>query len=100
MNKKEQKVMTIYRETHPGEFVGERSDTNHYAWSALVIIVSLILWLLVALNNAENQRHALISKQCQDRLFPAELDYGCLESVRSREHWWQHVLYALGHVTG
>ena len=90
----------MYRETQPGEFVGEASQTNHLAWSLLVITLGLIFWALVALTNAENQRYAMASKQCQDRLFPAELNPACLSTVQSRPHWWQHVLYALGHVAG
>jgi hypothetical protein len=48
--------------------------------------------------NAENQRNALISKQCRDPVFKTELDKSCLRTVQSREHWWQHLSYAMTHL--
>jgi hypothetical protein len=45
--------------------------------------------------NAENQRNALITNQCADHVFKGEIDYKCLRTVHSREHWWQHLSYAL-----
>lgn len=92
-------VMSLYDATRTGNYVGEASSINHLAWSLLTIVIGLILWLGVALINAENQRHALASKACRDRVFPAEIDYGCLNAIKSRAHWWQHVAYALAHPT-
>ena len=90
----------MYQETRPGAFVDEPSKVNHIAWSLLLIVIGLIFWAGLALTNAENQRYAIMTKQCQDRLFPAELNNACLTYVQSRPHWWQHVLYGLGHVAG
>ena len=99
VNDTEKKVMSIYRESQPArDFVGEASTTNHWAWSLLVLALGLILWLAIAVVSAENQRNALISKACQDRVFPAELDTHCLAFVHSRAHWWQHLAYALTHL--
>jgi hypothetical protein len=95
---KEKSVMAIYDQTLPTEFVGVRSTVNHLPWSLLVIALGLIFWLTIALIHAENQRYALASGICQDRIFPAEVDTQCLAGVRSRQYWWQHVLYAMGHV--
>jgi len=98
MNEKEKDVMAIYDQTLPTEYAGTKSTVNHLPWSLLVIALGLIFWLTIALINAENQRNALATKICQDHVFPAEIDTRCLAGVQSREHWWQHVLYALGHV--
>ena len=99
MNETEKKVMSIYRESLPPRvYVGEASTTNHWAWSLLVIALGLILWLAIALVSAENQRYALMTRVCQDRVFPAELDAHCLAFVHSRAHWWQHLSYALSHL--
>lgn len=95
---KEKAVMAMYRETRPAPFVGEASSFNHLAWSLLAIAVGLIFWLLIALAHAENQRNALMTRVCQDRVFPAEIDSRCLARASTREHWWQHVAYALGHL--
>ena len=98
MNENEKKVMAIYRETRPPSvFVGAPSTVNHLAWSLLAIAVGLIIWLTIAVTHAENQRYALMTRVCQDRVFDAELDLHCLDFVQSREHWWQHVHYALLH---
>ena len=99
MNEVEKKLMSMYRETLPPRvFVGEPGTTNHLAWSLLALALGLIVWLAIALVSAENQRNALISKACQDRVFPAEIDTRCLAFVTSRAHWWQHLSYALGHL--
>ena len=92
---KEKDLMSMYRETRPREFFGEKSTTNHLAWSLLVILLALVFWLVVALAAAENQRYALQTGVCQDHVFPAEIDMSCLKQVKSREHWWQHVGHAL-----
>lgn len=99
MNDKAKNVMSLYDATRPGEYVGEASTTNHLAWSLLVIVLGLVLWLAVALVNAENQRNAMMNKACRDRVFPAEIDHACLAGVRTRAHWWQHLGYALAHPT-
>ncbi|HAT31603.1 MAG TPA: hypothetical protein DCW29_12345 [Janthinobacterium sp.] len=98
MKEKEEGVMGLYRETRIREFFGEASNTNHLAWSLLVLTLGLIIWLLITLSNAENQRNALASKACQDRVFAAELDTKCLVFVQTRPHWWQHVWYAMTHL--
>ncbi|MED5598440.1 hypothetical protein VPH41_25340 [Janthinobacterium sp. P210006] len=95
---KEKDLMSMYRETRPREFFGEKSNTNHLAWSALVVLLALVFWLIVALTAAENQRHALETKACQDRVFPTEIDMSCLKQVKSRDHWWQHLGHALVHL--
>jgi hypothetical protein len=69
------------------------------AWSLVVVFLGLIFWLSLALLNAENQRNALITKQCADPIFKGELDRKCLRTVQSREHWWQHLTYALSHIS-
>lgn len=91
--------MKIYDASAPDmDNLYDRSNVNHIAWSLLVVTLGLIFWLTLALINAENQRYALLSKQCVDPVFKAETDLRCLHSVQSREHWWQHVTYALRHV--
>ena len=96
----EAEVMKIYKESSPMmENLFEWAYINHVAWSLVVVFLGLILWLSVALINAENQRNALITKQCADPIFKGELDKKCLRNVQSREHWWQHLTYALNHTS-
>ena len=92
----EGQVMKIYKESSPAlETLFEWAYINHLAWSLVVVFLGLIFWLSVALVNAENQRNALMTKQCMDPVFKTELDKKCLRTVQSREHWWQHLTYAL-----
>ncbi|GJI98759.1 hypothetical protein [Duganella vulcania] len=96
----EGEVMKIYKESSPViETLFEWAYINHVAWSLAVLALGFIVWLLIALTNAENQRNALMTKQCADPVFKGELDKKCLHTVHSREHWWQHVGYALTHVS-
>ena len=95
---KEKDLMSMYRETRPREFFGEKSNINHLAWSLLVVLLALAFGLVVALAAAENQRYALQTKACQDRVFPTEIDTACLTQIKSRAHWWQHVGHALVHL--
>ena len=91
----------MYRETRPPRvFVGEPSTTNHAPWSLLAVTVGAIVWLTIAVVHTENERNALFTRACQDRVFDAELDQHCIAFVQTRDHWWQHVGYALSHVQG
>ncbi len=93
-------VMKIYKESGPDiENLYERTWVNHLAWSLLVLSLGFIVWLVIALANAENQREALATKKCMDRVFPGEIDTKCLRTVHAREHWWQNVGYALTHTS-
>jgi hypothetical protein len=96
----EGKVMKIYKESSPAiENLFEWAYINHVAWSLALVLAGLVVWLSVALVNAENQRFALITKQCQDKVFNTEIDKKCLRTVQSREHWWQHLGYAVTHTS-
>lgn len=66
-------------------------------WTLCVLALALVAWLALALVNVENQRNALASKACVDPAFKNEVDAKCLASVQSREHWWQHLTYAMTH---
>lgn len=93
-------VMQIYTASAPVvEELYERSYINHIAWSAVVVALGVILWMGLALVNAENQRNALYTKQCADQVFKGEIDKACLRNVHSREHWWQHLAYAMSHIS-
>jgi hypothetical protein len=59
----------------------------------------IAIWLGIALVNAENQRNALITGQCADPVFKGAFDHKCLALVRSRAHWWEHLGYAVMHVS-
>ncbi|MES2260777.1 MAG: hypothetical protein V4724_19840 [Pseudomonadota bacterium] len=99
MSDTEKDVMKIFRESAPAEEdLFERSYVNHYAWSLALVAIGFCFWLILALVNAENQRNALLGKQCADPLFKGEYDMQCLKTVHTREHWWQHVGYALTHL--
>ena len=65
--------------------------------SLFVIALGCIVWLSIALVNAENQRNALLSGSCQDPVFKGSFEAACLATVKSRAHWWQHLGYALTH---
>jgi hypothetical protein len=95
----EGKILRIYDKSKPeDEDLYETSHVNHVAWGLVVVLAGLVVWLAIALVNAENQRNALAAKQCRDALFKAEIDRQCLLTVRSREHWWQHLWYGVTHV--
>ncbi len=95
----EKKILKIYDGSLPDEKdLFETSHVNHVAWSLLVLMMGLVLWLAIALVNAENQRHALMTKQCADPVFKGEVDAICMQVVNSRPHWWDHLWYGLTHV--
>ena len=48
------------------ETLFEWAYINHVAWSLAVLALGFIVWLVIALSNAENQRNALLTKQCAD----------------------------------
>jgi hypothetical protein len=39
-----------------------------------------------------------MSNKCPDPVFKGAIDQQCLARVHSREHWWQHLGYAMTHV--
>ena len=99
MSDTEGKILRIYDKSKPrDEDLYESSNVNHVAWSLVVLFGGLVIWLAIALVNAENQRYALITNKCQDPLFKGEVDKACLVTVHSREHWWQHLWYGFTHV--
>jgi hypothetical protein len=100
MSDTEKEVMTIYRESAPDEDrLFWQSHVNHFAWSLLLIVIAFCFWLVVALANAENQRNAYALNKCADPMFKGEVVAQCLKTVRTREHWWQHVYFALTHTS-
>ena len=64
-------------------------------WALLVVALGLAVWLALALVGAENMRHALMNKACPP--IHGQVDSHCLADVSSREHWWQHLGYAMTH---
>jgi hypothetical protein len=100
MTDREESIMKAFDALEPDEKrLFSVSNVNHLAWSLVVLLLILAGWLAAALVNAENQRNALMTRQCQDRVFKEEVDKTCLLTVRSREHWWQHLGYGLGHLS-
>lgn len=100
MTDREKGIMEAFDALEPDEKrLFSVSKVNHLAWSLVVLLAILAGWLAAALVNAENQRHALMTKQCQDRVFKEEVDRTCLLTVRSREHWWQHLGYGMRHLS-
>ena len=99
MSNVEGKILKIYDKSKPDEeHLFDSSNWNHLAWCLVVVLACLVFWLAIALVNAENQRNALVSRQCQDPIFKGEIDQQCLATVHSREHWWQHLWYGMRHV--
>lgn len=99
MSDVEKKLLQMYDGSRPvEEDLFETSNVNHVAWTLVVILVGVVIWLAIALINAENQRNALMNKQCADPLFKGEIDRECLQLVSSREHWWEHLWYGVTHL--
>ena len=99
MSNVEGKILRIYDKSKPeDEDLYEISHVNHWAWSLAVLLFGVVLWLCIALVNAENQRYALMTNKCQDPVFAGSVDKQCLRTVRSRDHWWEHLGYAATHV--
>jgi hypothetical protein len=97
---REGEVLKIYDRSKPvEEDLFETSNVNQLAWTLATVFGGLVIWLSIALVNAENQRYALETKKCADPIFKGELDQKCLVMVRSRDHWWQHLTYAMTHVS-
>jgi hypothetical protein len=100
MSDAEREVLKIYEGSRPTvEDLFETSNVNQLAWTLVVVFAGIILWFAIALVNAENQRFALMSNKCPDPLFKGAIDQQCLVTVHSRDHWWQHLWYAVTHVT-
>lgn len=100
MSNVEGKILRIYDKSKPEEEdLYETSHVNHWAWGLAVLLLGVIFWLCVALVNAENQRYALMTNKCPDPVFAGSIDKQCLVMVRSRDHWWQHLGYAITHVS-
>jgi hypothetical protein len=95
----EGKVLAMYEGARPREEdLFETSHVNHVAWSLVVILAGIVIWLCIAIVNAENQRYALMTGKCPDPVFKGGVDKACLYTVRSRDHWWEHLWYAFTHV--
>jgi len=97
--KVEGEILKIYEGSRPKEEnLFETSNVNHVAWTLALIFVLTTVWFGIALVNAENQRHAMASNLCPDQVFKQGFDKKCLLTVRSRDHWWEHLWYGVTHV--
>lgn len=95
----EKKILKIYDGSRPvDEDLFEVSKVNHIAWGLAIMLFGCVVWLAIALVNAENQRHALMTKQCADPVFKGDVDMICMQVVQSRPHWWEHLWYGLTHL--
>lgn len=100
MSDVEKKILKIYDGSRPAvEDLYELSHINQVAWTLAVLMTGVALWFAIAVVNAENQRYALLNKQCLDPVFKSEVDMGCLRVVNSRPHWWNHLWYGVTHLT-
>ena len=96
---REKKILKIYDGSLPDtKDLFDTSHVNQVAWTLAVLMTGLALWLAIALINAENQRHALMTKQCVDPVFKGEVDIICMQVVNSRPHWWEHLWYGMTHL--
>ena len=99
MSDVEKRILRMYDKSRPDEAdLYDTSHVNHWAWSLAAVFVFIAVWLAIALVNAENQRHALMTRQCEDIAFKGEIDKKCLVTVKSRDHWWEHLWHAVTHV--
>jgi hypothetical protein len=96
---KEHGMMKAYEGSLPNEEnLYETTRVNQIAWVLVVVLFGVVLWLCFALVRAENQRYAMEKGMCMDPAFPTQVDKACLVTVHSRDHWWQHLGYAVRHV--
>jgi hypothetical protein len=99
MSEKEGKILKIYDGSIPREEdLYDLTWVNQVAWTLAAVFAGIIVWLAIALVNAENQRFALMSGKCGDPVFKGSFDQKCLALVRSRDHWWEHLWYGVTHV--
>ncbi len=99
MSDSEKKILKIYDGSMPvEEDLFETNMINQLAWTLVVLLAGMVVWLAIALVNAENQRNALITKQCADPVFKGEVDVACMQVVNSRPHWWNHLWYGMTHL--
>jgi hypothetical protein len=99
MSDAEGKILKMYDKSKPeDEDLYDISYVNHWAWGLVVVLFGVILWLCIALVNAENQRYAMATGKCQDPVFAGSIDKQCLLTVHSRDHWWEHLWYAVTHI--
>ena len=99
MSEKEGKILEIYEGSRAREEeLYDLTWVNQVAWTLSVLFAGIIIWLALALINAENQRNALVSGKCGDPVFRGSFDHKCLSLVRSRDHWWEHLWYGVTHV--
>lgn len=99
MSDAEEKILKIYDGSLPAdEDLYETSHVNQVAWTLAVLMMGLALWLAIALINAENQRYALMTKKCPDPVFQDQVDLVCMQTVRSRDNWWEHLWYGMTHL--
>lgn len=99
MSDVEGKILKIYDKSKPEvEDLFDSSNWNHLAWCLALAFAALAFWLGIALVNAENQRNALMTNKCPDPVFKGSIDQQCLRTVRSRDHWWEHLWYGVTHV--
>lgn len=99
MSDVEREVLKMYDGSRPNEDdLFETSNVNHLAWTLAVLFAAIAIWLGIALVNAENQRHSLMTNKCPDPVFKGEIDRTCLLTVRSRDHWWEHLWHGATHV--
>lgn len=95
----ERELLKMYDRSRPKEEnLFETSNVNHLAWSLVALFALLSIWLGIALVHAENERHALARNMCPDPVFKAGIDKKCLVTVRSRDHWWEHLWHGVTHV--
>ena len=95
MSDVEREVLKMFDGSKPvEEDLFETSSINQLAWTLAVVFAGVVVWLSIALVNAENQRYALMSNKCADPVFKGEIDKRCLVTVHSRDHWWEHWWYA------
>jgi hypothetical protein len=99
MSDAEGKILKIYDKSKPeDEDLHDTSYYIHWAWAIVVVLAGVVFWLCLTLVNAENQRYALVTNKCADPVFKGSIDQRCLLTVRSRDHWWEHLWYGVTHV--
>ncbi|TFW14868.1 hypothetical protein E4L96_18705 [Massilia arenosa] len=96
---KEHGMMKAYGGSLPNEEnLYDTTRVNQVAWTLVVILMGVVFWLCFALVHAENERFAMEKSMCKDPAFPTQVDTRCLPTVHSRDHWWEHLWYAVRHV--
>jgi hypothetical protein len=99
MSDAEGKILKIYDKSKPED--EDLHETQHYNPLGVGSGCGPGRPGLLALHRPRECREPALCpdhQQVPDPVFKGEVDRQCLRTVRSREHWWEHLWYGVSHV--